>query len=106
MSPEPQVETQDVKEVTQGVKEVELEDKDEVEVEVEVEVEDKDKDKDKDDALSRGEELEEQLPANDVEPESVPLPDEDEVDELDDDDGDGSVDDGEEAAAPDPEGAE
>ena len=101
-SPEPQVETQDVKEVTQGVKEVELEDKAEVEVEVEAKVEVEDKDKD--DASSKGEE--EQLPANDVKPESVPLPDEDEVDELDDDDGDGSVDDGEEAAAPDPVDAE
>lgn len=116
-SPEPQVETQDVKEVTQGVKEVELEDKVGVEVEAkdkdvvgeedkdkdkDVAVEVEDNDKDKDDASSRGEE--EQLPADDVEPESVPLPYEDEVDELDDDD-DGSLDDGEEETAPDPEDA-
>ncbi|KAK2460774.1 hypothetical protein APHAL10511_007244 [Amanita phalloides] len=55
-----QVETQEVKDMTQGVKEVELEDKD----------------------SNSGD------PAKEVEPESVPLPDEDEVDELADDDKD------------------
>lgn len=53
---EPQVETQDLKEMTKGVKEVELEDK-----------------------CRPG-------TTDDVEPESVPLPDEEEVDELEDDD--------------------
>ncbi|KAF8741068.1 hypothetical protein AX14_005970 [Amanita brunnescens Koide BX004] len=109
-SPMPQVRTDQtspepgVKEVTQGVKEVDLEDKDEVEDKDKV-VEDKDevvenKDELEDDASSAG--IEEQpQPAKDVEPESVPLPDEDEVDELDDDDGDNSQD-----AVADPEDAE
>ncbi|KAF8352085.1 hypothetical protein F5887DRAFT_12594 [Amanita rubescens] len=63
---EPQVETQDLKEVTKGVKEVELEDKEE----------------------------EEPTATDVVEPETVPLPDEDEVDELDSDDDSSSADSG------------
>ncbi|KAF8635737.1 hypothetical protein AX15_000353 [Amanita polypyramis BW_CC] len=59
-----QTETPGVKEVTQGVKEVELEDKKEE---------------------TRAGEVEESVKA--VHPESVPLPDEDEVDELDEDSG-------------------
>jgi hypothetical protein len=62
-------ETQDVKDVTQGVKEVELEDK---EKKNEVRGEE-------------GGEVPENTVEEEVHPESVPLPDEDEVDELDDD---------------------
>ncbi|KAM6501091.1 hypothetical protein JOM56_004105 [Amanita muscaria] len=85
---EQEPETQDVKEVTQGVKEVELEDKVE-------------KTETRHDPVdNQEEETPEKTVDADVHPESVPLPDEDHVDELDGESGEsGSIGKKTEAAA-------